>query len=224
MWTPVVIAAVLAAWTAFYIWTDYRWKPHQYVWTKLTASLLFLAIAVSAFLALGARADYAVWVIIALCFGLIGDVLLVFSKRPAFFIGGLTSFLLGQVVYGVTFARFTGFHWVDILIYVALVGGALIAQRRVRLDFGRMKIPVLAYMLIISFMFTMALGALYKPGFSPIVTAAIVSGAALFTASDIVLAFVLFAENPKKPLRAVNLSLYYTAQMILALSVAAMAL
>ena len=73
-------------------------------------------------------------------------------------------------------------------------------------------------MLIIAFMFVMAMMSLYKCGFDYLTSAIIAVGAVLFLVSDAVLAFVVFHEKPHKSLRAVNLSLYYAAQMILALT------
>ena len=82
-----------------------------------------------------------------------------------------------------------------------------------------MKIPVLAYLLIIMFMFVMAVSSIYKGGFNALTTVIVSAGAVLFTASDVVLAFVLFQKDAPQTLRALNLTLYYCAQMLLALSV-----
>ena len=221
MWVPILLAAALICWLPFYIWTDYRWDHKRYLWTKLIASLLFLSVAVSAFLILHTNADYAIWVIVALCLGLIGDVLLVFADNLKFFILGLVSFLLGQVCYAIVFARFVGFSWIDAVVYAVVIGATLIAYSRAKLDLGKMKIPVLVYVLVIAFMFVMAVSTIYKSGFSSAAVGLIVAGAALFAMSDIVLAFVRFGRSPHRSLRAVNLSTYYFAQILLALSVTA---
>jgi uncharacterized membrane protein YhhN len=109
MWTPIILALVLALWLPFYVYTEYRWEKSRNFFTKMVASLLFIAIAVSAFLILKPRADYAVWVIAALALGMIGDALLVYVDNLKYFILGLVAFLIGQIVYGVTFLRFVGF-------------------------------------------------------------------------------------------------------------------
>ena len=219
MWTPVILAALLVLWLPFYINTEYRWAKNKYFFTKMAASLLFIAIGVSAFIVSGTPANYGAWVIAALIFGIIGDLLLVYVDKTMFFMFGLISFLIGQIVYGVTFLRFVGFMWIDVVIYVVLVAAAIFAYTRVKLDLGKMKIPVLAYLLIIMFMFVMAVSSIYKGGFNTLTTAFISLGAVLFLASDVVLAFFIFQKDSPKPLRAINLSLYYGAQMLLALSV-----
>jgi uncharacterized membrane protein YhhN len=219
MWTPIIIAFVLAAWLPFYVYTEYHWRKNRYLITKLIASLLFFAIAVTAYLLFNPPADYALWIIAALALGMVGDGLLVYFDKPRFFIMGLVAFLIGQIFYGVTFLRFVGFMWIDIAFYVALVAISLFVYTKVNLKLDKMKIPVLVYMLIISFMFIMAVSSLYKCGFNNLTSTMISVGAVLFLASDVVLAFVFFHENPHKSLRAINLSLYYSAQMILALTV-----
>ncbi len=218
MWIPIALALVLLAWLPFYVFTDYRWERKKYFFVKMVASLLFLSISVSAFLILKPSASYALWIIAALAFGMIGDGLLVYRDKLKYFILGLVSFLIGQIFYGVTFLRFVGFMWVDVAIYVAIVAAAIVVYTRVKLNLGKMKIPVLAYVLIIAFMFVMAISSLYKCGFNNTTSALIAVSAVLFLASDAVLAFVVFHEKPHKSLRAVNLSLYYSAQMILALT------
>ncbi len=221
MWTPIILAMVLAVWLPFYLYTEYRWEARRNIFTKMGASALFVAIAVTAFLILKPRADYAVWVIAALALGMVGDGLLVFRSNLKCFILGLTAFLIGQIFYGVTFARFVGFIWVDVIIYVALVGAALFVYTKVNLKLGRMKIPVLAYVLIIAFMFVMAISSLYKCGFNNLTSTMIAAGATAFLASDVVLAFVVFHERAHRSLRAINLILYYSAQMVLALTLVA---
>lgn len=163
--------------------------------------------------------EYALWIIAALIMGLIGDLFLVFPNIIRSFILGLAAFLVGQIIYGVTFLRFGGFAYYDIIIYAALVGASLFAYSKSSLNLGKMKIPVLFYLLIISFMYTMSVSILYKGGFNQMTAALIVIGATLFLVSDIVLAFVRFQENAKPCLRGTNLALYYIGQILLALSI-----
>ena len=145
---------------------------------------------------------------------------LLFRSRRICFLLGLVSFLLGQVCYTIVFVQFVGVSWIDAVVYAAVVGTAMFAYTRTRLELGKMKLPVLVYVLVIAGMFTAAVSTIYKPGFSPAATSLIAVGAVLFTASDIVLAFVRFGTSPHQSLRAVNLSAYYSAQLLLAISIA----
>ena len=166
------------------------------------------------------NASYAWFILAALMMGLIGDLLLVFSDKLKFFIAGLAAFLVGQLIYTAVFAKFGGFMIYDALIFIALVAVLVTANAKLKLELGRMKKPVAVYAIIISAMFTMAVSLLYKGAFGTAATTLIVSGALLFLASDAVLALVRFKKDSPVFCRGLNLSLYYAAQVLLALSIA----
>lgn len=219
MTLPIILAVACALSTAFFIWTEYNWPQKRTLITKGLSSFLFISIAVSAYIVADAPKEYAMWIIAALIMGMIGDLFLVFPNILKSFILGLSAFLIGQIIYGVVFLKFNGFMIYDVLVYVAIVGVSLFAYSKSNLELGRMKKPVLAYLLIIAFMFTMAISSLYKGGFNTNTTILVVAGATLFLISDIVLAFVRFQKDAKPCLRGINLGLYYSGQILLALSV-----
>jgi len=216
--TTLSVACVL--WSVFYIWTEYHWVPKKFFYTKAVSSLLFVAIGVMGFVLLKITPDYALLIILALVMGLVGDLFLVFSASVKCFIIGLFAFLIGQIIYGITFLKFGGFMAYDLIIYAVVVAASLIVYKKSSLELGKLKIPVLFYVLIIAFMYSMAMSLMYKGGFDTATTILIVIGANLFLASDAVLAFVRFKKDSKAALRGVNLALYYSAQIILALSIA----
>ncbi|MEX1375883.1 MAG: lysoplasmalogenase [Eubacteriales bacterium] len=215
--TILVVACVLS--TGFFIWTEYKWQQKNTIITKGISSLLFISIGLCCYISKDVPAEYALWIIAALVFGLIGDLFLVFPNIIKSFILGLVAFLIGQIIYGVTFLRFNGFMAYDVLIYAAIVGCSLLAYKRSSLQLGKMKMPVLFYLLIIAFMYTMGVSTLYKGGFNTATTVFIVAGATLFLISDILLAFVRFQPDSKPYLRGMNLALYYSGQILLALSI-----
>jgi len=219
MTIPIILAAVCVASTAFFIWTEYNWPQKRTLITKGLSSLLFIAIGVCSYIVTDAPANYALWIVAALVMGMIGDLFLVFPNILKSFILGLVAFLIGQIIYGVVFLRFNGFMIYDVLIYVSLVGASFFAYSKSNLELGRMKKPVLFYVLIIAFMFTMAISTLYKGGFNTPTTILITVGASLFLISDVVLAFVRFQKDAAPCLRGINLGLYYSGQILLALSV-----
>lgn len=216
--TIILVAACMLC-TAFFIWTEYNWEQRKTLITKGISSLLFIAIGVSSFLGMNTPKDYALWIIAALVMGLVGDLFLVFSQVLKNFILGLVAFLIGQIIYGIVFLKFGGFMVYDIIIYIVLVAIGLLGYKKCNLELGRMKIPVLFYLLIIAFMFTMAASTIYKDGFNALTTTLIVAGATLFLVSDILLAFVRFQKDSKPYLRGMNLALYYSGQILLALSI-----
>ena len=79
-----------------------------------------------------------------------------------------------------------------------------------------MKIPVLFYILVISFMLNSAITAFYSEFFNVFQAMALTIGAALFYISDVILAVNRF----KKPLRfnRFSLAFYYSGQFLIAAS------
>ena len=219
---PIITAGLMVIVLPIYIYTEYKLVPKRYFIAKTICSLLFLLTAIIAMLQFGINPKYALPIILALSLGLIGDVLLAFSHRGNCFLIGLVSFLLGQLVYTYVFFSFGGFMPLDIVVYLLTLGLCLVLYSKAKLELGKMKIPVLVYMVIIILMFTSAISLAYKNGFSNIITIMICIGATLFLASDIVLAYVKFKPGVNKALRGINLSLYYMAQIILALTLQVM--
>jgi uncharacterized membrane protein YhhN len=216
----IILACACALWSVFYIWTEYHWEQRKFFYTKAVNSLIFVAVGVAGFMLLKIPAGYALPIIAALIMGLVGDLFLVFSDSVKSFIIGLFAFLVGQIIYGATFLSFGGFMWYDLIVYAAVAGLCLTVYKNSSLELGKMKIPVLFYMLIIAFMYTMAVSLIYKGGFNTVTTVLIAAGANLFLASDAVLAFARFKKEPHPALRGINLGLYYAAQVLLALSIA----
>jgi len=101
---------------------------------------------------------------------------------------------------------------------VGVVGACIAAYRVLDMDLGTMKIPVLAYVLIISFMLTKALSSLYLGGITGPALGLVIGGAVLFFVSDALLALVKFQRKPARYFRAMNLTAYYLGQILLALS------
>ncbi len=133
------------------------------------------------------------WVLAALFFSWVGDVLLMFvPKNEIFFLLGLSAFLLAHICYIIFFhkikllEKITGRAW--LLLPVVVYYGLLIYLLSPHLL--EMKLPVQIYGLVISFMFMLALHMLFivnkKAGVLMMV------GALLFVLSDSILAINKF--------------------------------
>ena len=218
----IFIIAVFLCLLPFYIWTEYHWKEEQFVFTKMACSLLFVAAAVTAYIFLKPDRFYGGMIIAALSFGLAGDLLLVFIEKEKFFFLGLAAFLIGQIIYGITFLSYLGISWIDLAVFLAVAGGSIAMFSIAKFEFGKMKIPVIIYLICIDFMLTMAVSSLYKSGFPGAVRALIVSAAILFFVSDLILSYMQFVPKKHKSFCALNRATYYVAQAVFALSVAFM--
>lgn len=104
------------------------------------------------------------WILLALTFSWIGDVLLMFQdKKDIFFLLGLSSFLLAHVFYIIYFHKVRVRENVKsnpwLLVIVVIYYAALISFLSPYL--GDMKLPVRIYGIVISFMFMLAMHMLF---------------------------------------------------------------
>ncbi|MBX7258693.1 MAG: lysoplasmalogenase [Candidatus Hydrogenedentes bacterium] len=178
---------------------------------KMTASTGFIATAV---LAGGLHTTYGRLLLAGLICSWWGDLLLLGSGR-LYFLSGLVSFLLGHVFYSGAFYAHGSRIGQALAWLVALTIPAYIIMSLAWPNVPAMlRIPVVAYMSIISIMLALALGAWRLPGGSMIA-----AGAIAFYLSDVCVARGRFiSQSPINGL--IGLPLYFLGQVILAISVA----
>ncbi len=207
-----LLIAILAAGVLAVLY-DERRGPTALSWVaKPAASLAFVALA----LAGGAwHSAYGRWVLVALALSLCGDVLLIPRGSGKLFKAGLLSFLSAHLAYVAAFGVRGLEPWATAgaLLAVAALGAVVLRWLRPHLS-ASMRLPVYAYVAVISLMVAAAAGtALPAPG------GLILGGAVLFFASDLAVARQRFV-SPGLVNRVCGLPLYYTAQIFLALSAA----
>ena len=130
----------------------------------------------------------------ALVFSTMGDILLIFEGRP-FFILGLLSFLLAHVLFVLIFRSRAGTIKLDFYTMVCslfILSYYFFFMKFLWPHLGAMRIPVLAYALVISVMLWMALQLLR--GTSSF-RWYIVLGALFFVVSDSLLSIQLFYSS-----------------------------
>jgi uncharacterized membrane protein YhhN len=181
------------------------------VWlTKPVASLTFIWLALEA----GALDSvYGHWLLGGLGLCLAGDVLLIPQGRPAVFRSGVLAFLLGHVAYGAAFLT-QPIATSGVVIAGAVLAAALLATWRWlsgSLPAG-MVASVRAYLVVIGAMAALACGVSAAGG-----PPAVAAGALAFTASDVSVARDRFVRHEFLN-RAWGLPLYYSAQVLLALT------
>jgi len=181
------------------------------VWVcKPAASVLFVLAGMSQD---PFATPYGRWVAAGLVLGAVGDVLLI-PKDPRAFLAGLGSFLLGHVAYAAGFvARGVAWDHAGMALLVMLVPLLLVGRWLLPNVKGGMRVPVLAYMVVITVMVALAYGSTAQLGGWPILVAAVA-----FFLSDLSVArdrFVAHAFVNK----AWGLPLYYGAQVLFALTI-----
>lgn len=217
----LLLAAVIAA--VIFIVVSYKGTPAASVAAKTTASLLFAMLGLLCFFQ--SKSNYALLVMAALVFGLFGDVFLELQpifprKKKLFFLLGLSAFFIGHVFYVVAFLKIAPFRIFHAAVFAAIFALALLMKTLFKVNPGKMLPPVLAYVAVISLMVAAAFGAAFSGALSPQNPARFMLplSALLFLVSDAVLAYIYYGKSKAKPLVAVNLSTYYAAQILLALT------
>ncbi|MGI6773767.1 MAG: lysoplasmalogenase [Clostridiales bacterium] len=226
----VIIELVLVL---FYMYSPLVRKANRSLMAKTACAIAYVIIGICAAAASGGYSTpYAVLISIGAAFGAFGDYILDLNPRSIKFILGLGSFLIGHIFYTAAFAaQLLGNAAIkppQILITVlsAIIVALILvaAGRKLEVEPGKGLVPVLMYVVAISTMLTFAAAAsieAVKAGKTAALPAAIAMslGAALFTASDAVLAVNAFSKKKIKIHRAANPFTYFPAQTLLALSI-----
>ncbi len=195
---------------------DGSWLWLHYIGKPLT-TLLILWLALSAQPAVDVR--YRRAVLAGLVLSLIGDFFLMLPGDR--FVPGLVAFLLAHVCYIIAFAPgSSGKARALAFLMVAAIAAGNLAGLLPRVD-AALRIPVLAYVVVLATMSAFALARMWTPTVAHVLPrsarlAAI--GAVLFMVSDSLLAWDRFAGGV--PARALLvLATYYAAQWCIARSV-----
>lgn len=204
----MVFAFFTAAGVVGYLIAEQRsWSGGKWVFKPLaSAGFVAAAVANGAFTTV-----YGRWIVAALGFSMLGDLLLI---PAATFLPGLGAFLIGHLLFAGAFAV----RGVSLAASAAAVVGALL----IALPVGRwlwphvpakMRVPVVAYITAISVMVSLAVGShVFRA--APLA----LGGAIGFYLSDLSVARDRFVQ-PGFVNRLWGLPLYYGAQLLFAWSV-----
>ncbi len=195
---------------------DGPWFWLHYIGKPLT-TLLILWLALSAQPAVNAR--YRRAVLAGLVLSLVGDVCLMLPGDR--FVLGLVAFLLAHVCYIVAFAPGSnGKARAGAFLVVAAIAAGNLAGLLPRVD-AALKIPVLAYVVVLATMAAFALARAWTPAVAralPRSARMAATGAVIFMVSDSLLAWDRFVGGVPAPALLV-LGTYYAAQWCIARSV-----
>ena len=191
-------------------------KRRQAYVVKPTATLLVIAVALLSLREPTRNTTYTVGVLIGLALSLGGDVALMFGENRTAFTVGLGFFLVAHVAYTVVFTLLGRFSGWDAFSIPILLGAGVGFYALIQENLGRLRWPVVGYMLVISLMVSRAISTLASPLFSPGQAVMVAGGAVLFYISDVILA----ANRFWRPLRydRISLAFYYGGQLLIALS------
>jgi uncharacterized membrane protein YhhN len=181
----IILVADLAAVQGDYKIAEYFFKPLIIIWLMAWFVLQLRS----------AQSVLKKWIIFALFFSWLGDVLLMFHQEDSiFFLLGLSSFLIAHIFY-ILFFHFVRIkemvksRWyllLIVVIYYAVIISILSPY------LGDMKLPVRIYAVVISFMFMLAMHMLFIKNKATGLW--MMAGAFLFVVSDSLLAINKFFQ------------------------------
>ena len=183
------------------------------VFKPLTSSL-FITVAV---LQTSAASTYGHGILMGLALSWAGDVCLMFSSDKLF-LGGLLAFLGAHICYAVVFFISGDWGIVPALSGLLLLTVGAGIYRWLSPNLGRMRGPVIAYMIVITTMLEAAMMLAVSSKTIPAGKWLVLGGATLFYFSDIWVARDKFVSEGFVN-SAVGLPLYYTGQFCLAMSI-----
>jgi len=160
---------------------------------KITKCLLMPALLVFYIFA-SEQIDFLV--IAALVFSCAGDVLLIKKDKEIFFKLGLAAFLISHVFYLVAFLIMAaGLNYLALIISVIIAVPVVLIILKLLKASPKMKIPVIAYAVVIVLMSLAALQLmLAHPGFASMI---VFAASLIYIFSDSFMAYLLFNGKPK---------------------------
>jgi uncharacterized membrane protein YhhN len=203
----LMLLVILSA--SIHIRAEYRGpRQHVYVFKPLTMVFIWLI----AILGQATFPFYKYMIITGLVFSLAGDVFLMLPSDR--FLAGLVAFLIAHLFYIAAFlSEISALTWWPL---VPLVIYGIVIYIIVASSLGKLKLPVLIYVVVILIMAWLAWERWSQTGQSGALLA--FAGAVLFVISDTILAIDRF-RGAFKLSRALNLTTYFAAQWLIASSV-----
>ena len=160
-------------------------------------------------------ARYRTWIAAGLSAGLAGDILLMLPQ-PQMFVPGLVAFLLGHLCYITAFSTDGGGWKAPLMPAIPVAAAALVVLSYLWPSLGSMRVPVAAYVSVISVMSWQAIARWSVRRTPSALLAAL--GSVAFLMSDSTLAIRRFVAPFIGATFVIHLT-YYAAQWGLALSV-----
>lgn len=163
-------------------------------------------------------------ILLGLIAGLLGDIhlelrsLLDPSKDKKIIVGGIVFFSVGHIFYLTALLMLGSFSYLSIIIGMIMSVLIFFASKLLKFEMGIAKYPTLFYTFIMFMLVGQALGYAISVEFS-VFSVLILSGAILFSISDLLLAPIYYQGNKKKIMIALNFATYYAAQLLIAYSI-----
>ena len=194
------------------VFCDFREiRAGRYIFKPLAAAaFVWLAISLDA-----NSTTYGNWLLAALIFCMVGDLLLMPDSERSF-LAGLTAFLCGHLLFAVAFLQLPANPVGLALSSLPALGLLVVVWRWLTPHVGKaMQVPVMLYILVITAMLLCAGLTAAQPA-----ALLIIGGAWGFACSDLAVARRQFIQPASRLNGVWGTPLYFLSQMVLACSVA----
>ena len=229
MFVPILLMVLGFLALCLFLFEKIRRYSAKEVIIKSIVSTLFIALAVYCDFK-SEHHTFGTYVIVALVFGLLGDIWLDLKfafpeQEKTFTYAGFFSFGIGHMLYiGGMLTCFHGGDWwwhFLIALGIGLVGSLLtvFSERPLKLHYGKYKWIVALYSFILFTMVGTALMTTISAGWQVAPFNMLLVGGALFAISDLILSGTYFGIGKTRAVDLItNTVTYYAAQYIIAFS------
>ena len=191
---------------------------------KMLCAFMYLVTGIISAFSIYRITHYSILLLGALVSGVFGDFFLSY-KNDKYFPVGIAFFALGHIVYSITFLLVGEMRAIDyivpVLILTTIMFIPIVFIIKVKIDLGKLEIPILIYGLILLFFFvcgiTKGIIAIRSGNLS--FGLCMLIGASLFIASDIMLGLKTGGIKLPEILRHAVTYTYFPAQTLFALSI-----
>lgn len=225
-----------AVFTPLYLKAMWPQKCFKSLCLKMVCATLFVCVGVLSVLMSHNTSEYAVTMLVGLCFGWVGDYFLHAKPSNTYFVIGFTSFLIGHLVYISAFMRVLPKIFEDyghfnlpefaagaVIVIVSYIFAVYVIKMNFNPKIVKYAVALYAVILVTMFLKASVLGVkLWLSGAPHGVWAmlVLVFGSFFFVLSDASLAVILFGgKNKSYPLKIFNIITYFWGQIMLASSI-----
>jgi len=176
---------------------------------------LALIIAGLSFFSPQADPHYTTWILVGLGLCFLADIFNIDMTNDKILFAAIAVFMVAYLEYAVTYTRFNGFQWQDIIVGVVFLGIYLFLMKTYWKGLGNFKVPVLIYGLVMPFMVTRAISTLFGTGFSTLSAILVTVGSTMLFLGDVEYGMHRFHKPLKFFLGPIG---YAGGQLLIALS------
>ena len=229
LYVAVYALAVIALFFLVPKFLEYSWpdKCIKSLKVKMVCAAMFIITAVCCMLYAGNFGQYAIYLLIGLLFGALGDLLIHVPNHGIVNVFGGAAFLVGHIFYIIAFyhalkalnADAKPVVLITIILPIVFVVCYFIFITVKKVKIGALTVPVIIYALTIISMLTMA-GRFAFTAMSIPVFITVLLGAVLFVCSDSTIALFMFGKQfQTKPVKNFYIITYFAAQVLLGTSI-----